>query len=129
MELGAHVRIACRLAVLQRVNTVSILLFLSTGVARCSHSLLFGHMYACGFVCVFVCAQDVARHRADAKSNASPTRALDRQGRTGRFRKVEWSDVRVGDLLLVKNRESIPADMLVRTGGGRHQANVECTTW
>lgn len=59
--------------------------------------------------------QDVARHRADAKANASPTRALDLEGKSGRFRKVEWSDVRVGDLLLVKNRESIPADLLVCT--------------
>lgn len=58
--------------------------------------------------------QDVARHRADAKANASPTRALDLQRSPGRFRRVEWSDVRVGDLLLVKNRESIPADLLVR---------------
>ncbi|CAN0445843.1 unnamed protein product, partial [Hapterophycus canaliculatus] len=55
--------------------------------------------------------QDVARHRADAKANATPTRALDLKRST--FRRVEWRDVQVGDLLLVKNRESVPADLLV----------------
>ena len=57
----------------------------------------------------------MARHRADAKANASPARALDLQRSCRRFRRVEWRDVRVGDLLLVKNRESIPADLLVRS--------------
>ncbi|CAM9901536.1 unnamed protein product, partial [Laminaria digitata] len=66
--------------------------------------------------------QDVARHRADAKANASPARALDLQRSCGRFRRVEWRDVRVGDLLLVKNRESIPADLLVM---GAHEPNPE----
>ncbi|CAN0494049.1 unnamed protein product [Ectocarpus sp. 12 AP-2014] len=63
---------------------------------------------------VFAILEDVARHRADAKANASPTRALDvdLQRSAGKFRRVEWRDVQVGDLLLVKNRESVPADLL-----------------
>ncbi|CAN0504349.1 unnamed protein product, partial [Ectocarpus sp. 8 AP-2014] len=68
--------------------------------------------------------QDVARHRADAKANASPTRALDvdLQRSAGKFRRVEWREVQVGDLLLVKNRESVPADLLVM---GAHEPNPE----
>ncbi|CAM9420829.1 unnamed protein product, partial [Ectocarpus sp. 6 AP-2014] len=46
---------------------------------------------------VFAILEDVARHRADAKANASPTRALDvdLQRSAGKFRRVEWRDVQV----------------------------------
>ncbi|CAM9631740.1 unnamed protein product, partial [Ectocarpus fasciculatus] len=73
---------------------------------------------------VFAILEDVARHRADAKANASPTRALDvdLQRSAGKFRRVEWRDVQVGDLLLVKNRESVPADLLVM---GAHEPNLD----
>lgn len=69
-----------------------------------------------GMVCCYTIniLQDVARHRADAKANASPTRVLELKRSSGRFRRVAWSDVQVGDILLLKNRESVPADMLVR---------------
>ncbi|CAM9414176.1 unnamed protein product [Choristocarpus tenellus] len=69
---------------------------------------------------VFAILEDVARHKADGKANSSPTRVLDRE--TVRFRRVEWSSVRVGDFVLVKNREPIPADLLVM---GVHEPNPD----
>lgn len=71
------------------------------------------HTRLCSLLSFVATAQDVARHRADAAANASLARALDLEERPGRFRRVEWRNIRVGDMLLVKNRESIPADLLV----------------
>ena len=47
--------------------------------------------------------------KADAEANASITEGL----KNGKFEEVEWSTIRVGDFLRIKNREVIPADLVI----------------
>jgi magnesium-transporting ATPase (P-type) len=53
--------------------------------------------------------EDYQRHKSDNKVNTSKARVLTPEGET----QVLWKDVKVGDLLLVKNYEPFPADMVV----------------
>ena len=53
--------------------------------------------------------EDVKRHRADRTTNNSPTLCVV----NGAATPIKWVDVRVGDVLLVANREQAPADLLV----------------
>lgn len=60
---------------------------------------------------LFQIFEDISRHRADTKANASvahrfnPTNAA--------FEDCKWSELSVGDYILIKTRESIPADVLI----------------
>ncbi|KAG5183758.1 hypothetical protein JKP88DRAFT_198883 [Tribonema minus] len=60
---------------------------------------------------VFMVIEDVERHRADRRANSSPTAVWD--AAAGKFRAVSWSEVHVGDILKIRNREAIPADVLL----------------
>jgi magnesium-transporting ATPase (P-type) len=60
---------------------------------------------------IFLIIEDMARHRADAHANASPTAVWDPDSSC--FRHTPWSEVRVGQVLKIKNREPIPADVLI----------------
>jgi magnesium-transporting ATPase (P-type) len=53
--------------------------------------------------------EDWERHKSDRLVNTSEARVLKPQGETG----IPWEDVAVGDIVLVKNRESFPADLVV----------------
>lgn len=55
--------------------------------------------------------EDIERHRADRKANSSVTEVFDRNLKG--FRQILWSEVKVGDLVRVKSRETIPADLVV----------------
>ncbi|KAG2484993.1 hypothetical protein HYH03_016286, partial [Edaphochlamys debaryana] len=60
--------------------------------------------------------EDVRRHLEDRATNAAPTRRLLPDGGT---KAMAWEDVRVGDILEVRDGELIPADLLLlATGGG-----------
>jgi len=54
--------------------------------------------------------EDLPKQRSDKKINSNITLVLDEDGK---FCEVEWSDVRVGDILLIKDLEEFPADMLL----------------
>jgi len=60
---------------------------------------------------VFQILEDVARHRADADANASPTRKFDNDVK--KFVTVKWRDLVVGDIVQVVSRETIPADVVI----------------
>eukprot|EP00941_MAST-03F_sp_MAST-3F-sp1_P005923 g5923.t1 len=50
---------------------------------------------------------DIARHRNDAEVNSRPARCVNKN------ETIEWRAVRVGDIIVVKNREYMPADLVV----------------
>ncbi|GMH62366.1 hypothetical protein TrST_g13763 [Triparma strigata] len=58
--------------------------------------------------------EDLARHRADDEENNTMTRVL---GSDGKYSSEpipkKWSDVKVGDIVEVRNREPIPADIVL----------------
>ncbi|CAM9979754.1 unnamed protein product, partial [Choristocarpus tenellus] len=60
---------------------------------------------------VYQIIEDVARHRADRFANSSPTMKWDRESST--FKSAKWSEISVGDLIMVTNRQAIPCDMLI----------------
>lgn len=52
--------------------------------------------------------EDYKRHKADKQMNNRESTVI---GEGGRLRTVAWRDVKVGDLLLVRDREELPADI------------------
>jgi magnesium-transporting ATPase (P-type) len=54
--------------------------------------------------------EDAKRQRGDWATNARPTRIMCGDGA---FRMVPWRDVRVGDIVMVRDDEEVPADLLV----------------
>jgi magnesium-transporting ATPase (P-type) len=60
---------------------------------------------------VFKSLEDFARHKADKKANSSICQVLNRE--TEWFEPTLWSAVKVGDLVKIISRESIPADLIV----------------
>ncbi len=60
---------------------------------------------------IFVISEDVTRHRADAAANAATTRKLDRD--SGIWRLCQWWQLDVGDIVLLRNWEEVPADIIV----------------
>ncbi|GMH85294.1 hypothetical protein TL16_g10184 [Triparma laevis f. inornata] len=58
--------------------------------------------------------EDLARHKADDEENNTMTRVL---GSNGRYSEepqdTKWSDVKVGDIIEVRNREPLPADLVL----------------
>ncbi|RLN46338.1 hypothetical protein BBJ28_00021417 [Nothophytophthora sp. Chile5] len=58
---------------------------------------------------VFAVMEDLRRHRSDNEANAAICHLV--QG--GELVDRPWADVRVGDFLQIRNREVIPADVLV----------------
>eukprot|EP00727_Mastigamoeba_balamuthi_P008457 m51a1_g4233 putative probable phospholipid-transporting atpase ia isoform x2 (1527) ;mRNA; r:126100-132652 len=53
--------------------------------------------------------EDAKRHRQDRAVNGAAARVL----RCGAWERVAWADVRVGDVVRVEERESVPADAVV----------------
>ena len=55
--------------------------------------------------------EDLARHRADRVQNSAEVEvvAADRDA----FERRRWSEVRTGDVVRVRSRESFPADLLL----------------
>jgi len=60
---------------------------------------------------VFMIIEDMERHRADQKANSSLTQKWDFI--SGSYIDAMWSEIQVGDILLVKNRDHIPSDLLL----------------
>jgi phospholipid-translocating ATPase/phospholipid-transporting ATPase len=60
---------------------------------------------------IFAALEDLARHKADDQANASTTLKYD--DRAGSFETTTWSDINVGDVIKVLNREVIPADVVI----------------
>ena len=74
----------------------------------------WGSTIALAFVLV-VCAtselwQDAKRHRGDWVTNSRRTRVM---AANGAFRDVAWRDVRVGDVVMVRDDEEVPADLVL----------------
>lgn len=55
--------------------------------------------------------EDYFRHKADSKVNSAKT--LRFCSKINEFEAVEWAYLNVGDLVLLKNNESVPADLLL----------------
>ena len=53
--------------------------------------------------------EDLKRHQADARMNAREAVVL----RDGMQQKILWRNVRAGDIMLVRDREEVPADVVV----------------
>ena len=66
-------------------------------------ALSFSHHVPCGN------REDYKRHRDDEKANSTPVLAFDAETKT--FRPKPWRDVRVGEILKVKNQENLPSDL------------------
>lgn len=65
-------------------------------------------------VCVdalFQIIEDVARHRADTRANSSNSMRFNRGVHD--FVPCKWSEIVVGDIIKIQNREMIPADVVV----------------
>jgi phospholipid-transporting ATPase len=60
---------------------------------------------------VFKALEDIARHKADNFANSSLTQQFDKSTKT--FKTVPWSALVVGDIVKVKTRETIPADLVI----------------
>ncbi len=60
---------------------------------------------------VFAITEDVTRHRADAAANSAPTQRLDRENQMWRF--CQWWQLDVGDIVLLRNLEEVPADIII----------------
>jgi len=75
---------------------------------------------------IFQALEDATRHNADYEANNSPTRLVDPT--SGAVVDAPWRDVRVGDLVVVRNREVAPADLVVlgvaRTAGDGEYTDV-----
>jgi hypothetical protein len=61
---------------------------------------------------IFQALEDLTRHRTDAEANDAATRIVD--PRTGAVVPAPWRDVRVGDVVVLRNREVSPADARAR---------------
>ena len=53
--------------------------------------------------------EDYFRNKSDKKANSTPTKAL----RNGKFAEIRADEVIVGDIVLVKNDEIFPADLIL----------------
>ena len=72
--------------------------------------------------------EDRKKHIADARANAKPTRLF--VPSTNEFLEVKWRDLKVGDIVQVRQGEEFPCDLLLlcgktKKGGGCQQAYVE----
>ena len=63
---------------------------------------------------------DIARHRADAQTNAQPVSIISPDGDASSDsvieRRATWADVEVGDVVRVRGKEAFPADLLLLRG-------------
>ena len=59
----------------------------------------------------FMGREDLSRHRADAVQNSTEVELLSADGDD--FEKRAWADVKAGDVVRVRSRESFPADLLL----------------
>ena len=62
----------------------------------------------------FLGREDITRHKADRVTNSDSAEVLSAEGED--FEKRTWADVRVGDIVKVRARESFPADLLLLRG-------------
>jgi len=69
--------------------------------------------------------EDMFRHRSDAKVNSSPAIVLTKGGPAGATETIPWRDLRPGHVVVVKDREEIPADLVLLWSSEGVQAYVE----
>lgn len=55
--------------------------------------------------------EDYARHKADRKANSTNCNIYNPQ--TEQYEEKVWKDVKVGDFVLIKSRETVPADIVL----------------
>lgn len=53
--------------------------------------------------------EDYSRHKSDVELNSMICSVY----REGKFQKIQWADVQVGDIILVEEQETFPADLVV----------------
>ena len=62
---------------------------------------------------IFAALEDHARHIADARANGSKTRVFNNS--SGEMEEKEWANINVGEFIQIRNREVIPADVIIIT--------------
>lgn len=60
---------------------------------------------------IFQVLEDLARHRADKEANASSALRFNYTSKS--FISCRWLDIEVGDIIKIKSRETIPADIVI----------------
>jgi hypothetical protein len=62
--------------------------------------------------------EDLTRHRSDREANASLCRVYQQ----GKFVDTQWKNVRVGDILLVKDQEFLPCDLVAISSSNEEES-------
>ena len=60
--------------------------------------------------------EDYRRHQADDRINQSVAHVL----RNSFIEDVRWCDIRVGDIILIYNKEAVPADFVIVCSSGEN---------
>ncbi len=119
-------------AIILQFNRLANVYFLITAVLQCIDviSSLSPFSAIAPFVLVIVISiireavEDLPRQKSDKKVNSSWTLALDEEGT--QFEDATWGDLRVGDIVLIKDEEEIPADIvLLKTSSENQLAFIE----
>jgi len=55
--------------------------------------------------------EDIARHRADKDANSSTTHRYDFKSKA--FEDITWANLETGDFVRIRNRETVPADVVI----------------
>lgn len=70
---------------------------------------------------IFQIFEDIKRHRADLRANSSSATTFDYEEVA--FSLCAWSDVEVGDIVKIHNRETIPADVVLLSVSNKLDSN------
>ena len=99
------------------MNNLLSIFFLFTSILSCikilstksvSSSLFpFILVLAIGIVLDFI--EEIKRYKNDLITNNTNTKVY----KSKKFRNIQWSEIKVGNLIKVKNNEIIPADLIV----------------
>lgn len=107
--------------IMEQLRRCSIIWFLFTGILQANFTDLYDAenevtLILIGFMIIFTIAknlvQDVLRFNNDRQINSRPVEVWNGAG----FVKVNWEDLKVGNMVCLKTGDTAPADLLVLSG-------------